>query len=405
MKIQIPEKLGEVFQGKCRYRGAYGGRGSAKSRTFATMLLLDGMKEPGLILCARELQSSLKESVHAELCALIDEHNLSWFYDYGREYLRSRPGVFPENQTTEFVYSGLRHNSQGVKSKSRFRRCWVEEAEYVSEESWKDLIPTIRMPGSEIWITWNREIDGSATDKRFIKSPPKNAKIVEMNFRDNPWFPNVLEEERLNDLKRDPDAYQHIWEGQYTTRSEAQIMRGKWRVEEFEPQPHWDGPYDGADWGFSQDPTVRVRVWIEERPDGTRILYIEREAYGKQTELLDLPELFDNFPRSREVKIRGDNSRPETISYMKNAGFNIIAADKWKGSVEDGIAHMRGAYDYIVIHPRCPRTQEEFRLYSYKTDRLTKDILTDILDKNNHCVDAIRYALDPVIQRKRGFFS
>ena len=125
LKVQLPSKLRWVFTGPARYRGAYGGRGSAKSRSFAAMLLVDGMREPGPILCARELQASLKDSVHAELCGLVDDLGLGGVYEYGREYLRTVPGFFPGGAQTEFVYSGLRHNSQSIKSKSRFRRCWV----------------------------------------------------------------------------------------------------------------------------------------------------------------------------------------------------------------------------------------------------------------------------------------
>ena len=402
LRIKIPKKLIPVFQNKYRYRCAYGGRGSAKSRTFATMLLLEGMKEPGPILCCRELQNSLKDSVHAEMIALIDELKLGAFYEYGREFIRSRYN-FGNRGYTEFVYSGLR-NSQSIKSKSRFRIAWVEEADYVSEKSWKDLDPTIRLPGSEIWVTWNPEIDGSPTDQRFIKSPPNNAIIVQMNWRDNPWFPETLNEVRLNDMRRDPDAYQHIWEGHYTTVSAAQVLRGKWRVEDFTPQAGWHGPYDGADWGFAQDPTVRVRCWIHE-DKGMRNLYIEREAYGVKTELLELPAMFDLFPDSRKTRIYADNARPETISYMRGQGFNILPCDKWKGSVEDGIAHLRGAYDAIIIHPRCVNTANEAARYSHKVDKLTQQILPDIIDANNHCIDAIRYALTPVIKRKRSILE
>lgn len=401
--VQLPDKLRPVFEGPARYRGAYGGRGSAKSRSFAAMLLVDGLSEPGPILCARELQVSLKESVHAELCGLVDDLGLQDYYEYGREFLRTRPGYFPGGAFTEFVYSGLRYNSQGIKSKSRFRRCWVEEAEYVSEQSWKDLVPTIRLPGSEIWLTWNPEVKGSATDKRFIESPPADARIVELNWRDNPWFPAVLDQERRNDLRRDPDAYHHVWEGKYATRSDAQVMHGKWGVAEFEPNtdpkrgPVWDGPYDGADWGFAVDPTVRVRCWIFDSK-----LWVEREAYGSHVELMDIPALFDRFPDSRRTRIRADSARPETISHLSNQGFRIEAAAKWSGSVEDGIAHLRGAYDRIVVHPRCVHTAEEMRLYSYKVDRRTGDVLPDVVDKHDHCIDAIRYALQPLIKRAGG---
>ena len=138
-----------------------------------------------------------------------------------------------------------------------------------------------------------------------------------------------------------------------------------------------------------------VKLWINKHK-----LYIEYEAHGYKTELDDIPELFDHIPDARKFKIRADNSRPETISYIKNKNFNIEACEKWPGSVEDGIAHLRGAYDKIVIHPRCVETIKEARLYSYKIDRLTDEVLPVIIDKHNHCIDAVRYALGPLIKKE-----
>ena len=192
----------------------------------------------------------------------------------------------------------------------------------------------------------------------------------------------------------DPDAYAHIWLGGYNVRSEAQILSGKWRVDEFDPASTWDGPYYGADWGFSQDPTALVRFWLA---DGR--LYIEHEAGGVGIDLDDTPKLFAQVPGAINHRIRADNARPETISYMRQRGFDVIAAPKWKGSVEDGIAWMR-SHEEIVVHPRCRQVAQECRLYSYQVDRRTGDPLPKIMDAHNHYIDAIRYGAAPLIQAR-----
>ncbi len=197
-------------------------------------------------------------------------------------------------------------------------------------------------------------------------------------------------------LATDPDAYQNIWEGSCRDSSDAQILKGKYRVEAFEvvrgETDEWDGPYFGADWGFSQDPTVLVKLWIRDQE-----LYIEHEEYGIGVELDDIPEMFKRIPEADRYVIRADNSRPETISYVSRVGLlQIEAAEKWSGSVEDGVAYLR-SFRSIIIHPRCKHTLEEARLYSYKKDRLSGDILPTIVDKHNHMMDAVRYALEPMI--------
>lgn len=400
MRLQLPAKLRPVFEGPARYRGAHGGRGSAKSDTFAQMALVRGMEDTKRILCTREIQNSIRESVHAGLCSWVQKLELSWFYDCGDNYIRGLNG-------TEFLYKGLWRNLGSIKSLHGINICLVEEAENVSEKSWETLDPTIRAPGSEIWAVWNPERTDSPTKKRLIDDKPGNARVAEVNWRDNPWFPPELETLRQQDMKRDYEKYLHIWEGQCITRSEAQIFRDKWEVDYFQPKAEWDGPYLGADWGFSTDPSVLVRCWIHERT-----LYIEHEAHGHHIELDDLPAFFDAVPGARQFKIRADSARPETISHVNRAApdklgrtFKVESVEKWPGSVEDGVSVMR-SFDRIVVHPRCPRAAEEFRLYSYKVDRLTGDVLTDIVDKHNHCIDAIRYALAPFIKRTGwGFFD
>lgn len=396
-RIEIPPKLIPVFEGNYRYRCSHGGRGSAKTRTFALMTAIRGYMaamngQSGVILCAREYMNSLEESSMEEVKQAI--RSVPWlndFYELGEKYIRTKC------RSVSYVFAGLRHNLDSIKSKARILIAWVDEAESVSEIAWTKLAPTVREAGSEIWVTWNPERDGSATDKRFRKNPPDNAVVVEMNYDDNPWFPSVLEDERLNDQARlDSATYAWIWEGAYLENSDKQVLANKYVVQSF-PDDLWqqaDRLLFGADFGFAKDPNTLLRQFIL-----NDCLYIEYEAYGVGVELDHMPEFYDKIPESRKWSIKADSARPETISYLKRQGFNISAAKKWQGSVEDGITHLRG-FKQIIIHPRCKETAKEARLYSYKTDRITGEVLPVILDANNHCWDAVRYGLDGYITQK-----
>lgn len=396
-RIEIPPKLIPAFEGNYRYRCSHGGRGSAKTRTFALMTAIRGYMaamngQSGVILCAREYMNSLEESSMEEVKQAI--RSVPWlndFYELGEKYIRTKC------RSVNYVFAGLRHNLDSIKSKARVLIAWVDEAESVSEIAWTKLTPTVREAGSEIWVTWNPERDGSATDKRFRKNPPDNAIVVEMNYGDNPWFPSVLEEERLSDQERlDSATYAWIWEGAYLENSDKQVLANKYVVKSF-PDDLWqkaDRLLFGADFGFAKDPNTLLRQFIL-----NDCLYIEYEEYGIGVELDHMPAFYDKIPESRKWPIKADSARPETISYLKRQGFNISAAKKWQGSVEDGITHLRG-FKQIIIHPRCKETAKEARLYSYKTDRITGEVLPIIEDKNNHCWDAVRYGLDGYITQK-----
>lgn len=391
-KVELPPKLVDLFakpRGAMRYRGAKGGRGSGKSFTFALMAAIWGYAEPLRVLATRELQVSIKESFHAEVKNAIESYPwLAAHYEIGESFIRGANG-------TEFIFKGLRHNISSIKSMAQVDLCIVEEAEDVPESSWRDLLPTIRAPKSEVWVIWNPRLDGSPVDKRFVKAAPPNCQVVTLNGNDNPWFPTVLEAQRKYDQgNMEPALYAHIWEGAYLTNSHAQVLAGKVKVQEFDPSPDWNGPYIGADWGFAQDPTTAVKCWVHERR-----LYIEHEAYKVGLEIDQTADfLRQHVPGIDQYTIRADSARPETISYLKRHGLpRVEGVKKWPGSVQDGIAHLR-SYDQIVIHPRCKEAIQESRLYSYKVDRLSGDILPDIVDSNNHIIDATRYALGPLIK-------
>jgi phage terminase large subunit len=356
------------------------------------MAAIWGAVERLRILCTREMQNSIKESFHAEIKNAINSDKwLESVYDVGVDYIRHK------TNGTEFIFRGLRHNTGSIKSLAQIDLCVVEEAEDVPEVSWQVLEPTIRAPKSEIWVIWNRRLKNSPTDSRFIQSLPPRSKIVKINHDDNPWFPPELEEQRIHAQTVMDDAlYRHVWEGDYYEMSDAQVFRDKYTVKDFEPLPSWDGPYYGLDFGFSQDPTAAVEIWI----DGNK-LCIRKEAGKTGLELDDTAEyVLARMPNANNHVIRADNARPESISYLKRKGLpRITSVSKGKGSVEDGIQFIR-SFDTVVIHSECKETLNEFRLYSYKIDRLSGDILPVLVDANNHYIDAIRYALEPMMKSR-----
>lgn len=396
--VSLPDKLKTVFSGRARYRGAHGGRGSGKTRGFALMSAVRGdifatMGVIGTILCGREFQNSLEDSSFSEVRAAIQsDPYLRTRWEIGRQFIRHVSG------RVEYTFSGLRHNIESIKGKARILIAWVDEAEQVSEMSWRTLIPTVREQqspeeaargvfwSSEIWLTWNPGSEKSATNQRFNINATDDMKIVKMNWSDNPWFPEVLNDERKRDLAARPADYAHIWEGEYRSRSDAMVF-SNWKMREFVAPPNAVFRF-GADWGFSIDPTVLVRGYL----DG-RTLYVDYEAYAVGCEVDKTPALFDQVPKSREYRITADSARPEVVSYMRRNGFpKIVPAVKGKGSIEDGISFLQ-SFD-IVVHPRCENVAREMASFSYKIDRMTEEVLPVLDDKDNHTIDALRYALE-----------
>jgi len=394
-RVKLPARLRPIFlpaRGLVAYRGAYGGRGSGKSQTAALMAAIWGCSEPLRILCTRELQVSIKDSFHRELRDAIGR--IPWLeghYDVGVDYLRGRNG-------TEFIFRGLRHNTSSIKSLAGIDLTIVEEAEDVPEQSWLDLEATVfRKDKSELWAIWNPRTEGSPVDKRLRKNCPANALVAEINWQDNPFFPPGLDVLRRRQMEMlDPATYAHIWDGAYLTNSDAQVFATKTAVRGFEAGDDWDGPYLGGDFGFSQDPTLAVEVWLH----NDRI-WIRREAHKTGLELDDTAAyIINRIPSFATEASRWDSARPESISFLKRHGFpRITAVHKWPGSVEDGIQFLR-SFAEIVIHPDCTEMQKEARLYSYKVDRLTGDVTSKVVDAHNHGWDAVRYAVSPMIKRK-----
>lgn len=301
--VDLPKAFQELLK-PWRYKIYYGGRGAAKTWCFARALLYMAVPKKLRILCTREFQSSIADSVYRILVDQIAALELTPLFKVQKNSIVSATG-------SEFLFKGLRMNIQEIKSTEGVDICWVEEAQSVSNESWEVLIPTIRKEGSEIWASFNTGEETDPTYIRFVKNTPPNSIVKKVGYQDNNFFPKTLEDERVYLKKVDPEAYENVWEGMPRSISNACIFKGKFRIESFET-PEDAHFYYGADWGFSVDPTALVRSFIRDRK-----LYIDQEAYGVGVDLDEIPALFDTVPEARKWPIRADNSRPETISYLK----------------------------------------------------------------------------------------
>jgi phage terminase large subunit len=360
-RVELPPKLIPVFTGEAMYRGSFGGRGSAKTRSFAKMAAVHGYKcaeenKPGLVVCGREFMNSLDESSFAEVKAAIQsEPWLQAAYDVGEKYIRTRC------RRIEFDFIGLRHNLNSVKSKARIRLLWVDEAEPVSEKAWEKAIPTVREDGSEIWVTWNPERKKSATHKRFRETPPELSKIVELNWRDNPWFPANLNAKRLEDLQKRPDQYEHIWEGAFVT-----VMDGAYYAKHLA-----EAKLQSRIGRVAFDPLMRVRVYCDLGGTGARAdafaawpaQFIGREIRVRDYYEAQGQEIGEHIawlhskgytPKRADIYLPHDgatNDRVYNVSFesaFKKAGYNVtVIPNQGKGAARMRIEAARRVFPMI----------------------------------------------------------
>ena len=366
-----------------RYKGIYGGRGSGKSHFCADLWLDENVRQKLDFVCLRETLKSLEFSVKKLLESKIEQHNAGAYFEVQDRRILSKNGGVT-------IFEGMQnHTADSIKSLEGFDRAWFEEAQNASDKSLTLLRPTIRKIGSEMWFTWNPNKDTDPIDQLLRGGiPPKDIILIEANYTDNPWFTQELNDEMEFDRARDFEKYEHVWLGKYWSNSESRIFKN-WVVEEFD-RPAGTIYRLGADWGYSIDPSTLIRCSVE----GNR-LYVDYEAYMIGCEIVNLPDLFDRVPESRKWFIRADSARPETISYMQKNGYpKMQAAQKGANSIEEGISFLQ-SFD-IVVHPRCKHLIDELSCYSYKRDKLTDEVLPVIEDKNNHVIDALRYACEGI---------
>lgn len=381
MLLQMPDWSQVLWTDDVRHFAIRGGRGSSKSRSVAMALLLMAGETRLRILCAREIQNSIKDSIKKVLDDEIARMGLEHFWTSTETSIKGANG-------SEFIFAGLRTNISSIKSMEGIDICWVEEAETISARSIEILIPTIRKPGSRFYWTWNPKSEDNPVEAMFCgkDGPPPRTKLCLVNWRENPWFPDDLRELKDHHAATDPALYAHIWEGAYLVRSDAQVFHN-WEVKEFEAPPDAEHRF-GADWGFSIDPTTLVRCHII-----GRTLYVDYEAYGVGVPTRDIPTLFATVPESSKWPIIADSARPETIEHCKSHGFpKMMPATKGPKSVEEGVEWLQ-SYT-IVVHPRCQHTIRELGSYSYKVDKQTDAVLPQLADKDNHVMDALRYACE-----------
>lgn len=393
----------EPFVYPKRYKAVYGGRGGGKSQFFAELLVTRLIENPDLkAVCIREIQASLRYSVKALIEEKINQLNVSHLFDIQRSVILRKGG------RGLIIFQGMQdHTAESIKSLQGFDVAWVEEAQALSGRSLKLLRPTIRNEGSEIWFSWNPDQPEDAVDEFFRgNTPPRDAVIASVNWSNNPFFPDVLRREMEADRDRGDDYrdyYLHVWEGQYNKVSKELVYGGRWSVQEFEIDQSFDGPYYGADWGFGVDPTAAIELFIK-----GRTIYVRRDSYAYSLELDDTASRWiRDIPDIAFHTVRADNSRPESISHVRRGRRNaatdwevppipyLTAVEKWPGSIVDGITFIQGYQ--IVVHPDANNTPKELKLYRYKKNK-AGDITNEIIDKDNHLMDAMRYALAPLIK-------
>jgi len=390
-KAEFPHKLSVLFE-KSRYKVLYGGRGGAKSWGIARALLILGAKSELRILCAREFQTSIKDSVHKLLCDQIESLGLLGFYEITQTSIRGKNG-------TEFAFVGLKNNVGNVKSYEGVDICWVEEAQTTSRLSWNVLIPTIRKEGSEIWISFNPELETDETFQRFVVNPPEDAKIVKINWSDNPWFPETLRMEKDALRIRDNNAYLNVWEGLCRRTVDGAIFAKEMEMADLEERIT-RVPYDPIkpvhavfDLGWSDNTAIwfiqfvsmeiRVIRYIENSQQTISWYLAEMQKFGYVYDTLWLPHDAQN-------KTLAANGR-SIEEIVRAAGYKVQIVDKV--SVVDSINAARTIFPKCYFDKlNCDQGLQCLRHYRYDVDPETKQFSKNpVHDIYSHGADAWRY--------------
>lgn len=398
-EIELPPKLVDLFDGDARYRVAFGGRGSGKTRSFALMSAVYGYRwgmsgKQGQILCAREHLNSLDESSLEEVKSAI--RSVEWldaYYEIGEKYIRSRDG------RVSYVFAGLRRNLDSIKSKARVILAWVDEAENVSEAAWQKLIPTIREEESEIWVTYNPESKHSAVHQRFRVSPSNDVKVCEINWRDNPWFPDVLNQERINDQKLRPDVYDHVWEGAFLIHVEGAYYTVEMREANAEGRIG-SAPYDrsvGVVTAWDLGVGDSTAIWFAQMvgPEVRLIDYYESSGVGLDHYVAVLNSKGYNYTDHilpHDVRVRELGTGKSRLETLDNLGVRpiTIAAQL---NVDDGIQAVRSLLGRAWFdEEKCERGIDCLRQYRRDYDENNKSFKARPLhDWSSHGADAMRY--------------
>lgn len=400
LDFSIPKWASE-FRSPARYKVLWGGRGGSKSHTVAKLLLLLGVEKKLRILCLREFQSSMRDSVHKLLCDQIELIGLKHLYEIQQNVILGTNG-------TEITFEGLRHNANKIRSQEGTDIAWVEEAQTVSKMSWDVLIPTIRKEESEIWITFNPELDTDETYKRFVVSPPKGTIVRKINWDQNPWFPEVLKDEMEHLKNQDYDAYLNVWEGHCKQSLEGAIYAKELRESQFAGRIT-RVPYSASkpvevffDLGWSDNTSIwfvqrigfeiRVLKSYQNRHQALHhyLSYIQSQQYVVGTIWL---------PHDAKAKQLGTGLSIEEMA--RASGYNVRIVPSL--SVEDGINALRTIFPSMYFdEENCADGLQALRRYRYKVNQLTGQISREPLhDDASHYADAARYIAVSLHEPKR----
>ena len=389
-EVQFPQKLAFLFEPQ-RYKVCYGGRGGAKSWGIARALLILGAKSQQRILCAREFQTSIKDSVHKLLCDQIDSMGLTGFYEITDKSISGKNG-------TEFFFVGLRNNVTNVKSIEGVDICWVEEAQTVSKTSWNVLIPTIRKEKSEIWVSFNPELDTDETYQRFVLHSPENCKVVKINWSDNPWFPETLRIEKDALRDRDIEAYNTVWEGLCRQTVDGAIFAREIQMAELEERIT-RVPYDATkpvhavfDLGWSDATAIwfvqfigmetRIIRYIEDSQKTISDYLAKMQTYGYVYDTLWLPHDAEN----KTLAAAGRS----IDQIVRSAGYKtkIIPRTPIVDSINAARTLFRNCW---FDRDNCYDGLQCLRHYKYDVDPETKQFSKNPLhDQYSHGADAFR---------------
>jgi phage terminase large subunit len=401
VQIMMPSKLVPVFSGTADTRGAYGGRGSGKTRTFAKMTAVRAHMwaaagREGIVHCGRQFMNSLADSSMEEIKAAISEEDwLRPHFEFGEKYIRTACGRI------SYAFTGLDRNIDSIKSKARILLSWIDEAEPVTEEAWVKLIPTLRDEESELWVTWNPESKRSATHKRFREQTGARDKIVELNWRDNPWFPAILDRKRVDDLEKRPDSYQHIWEGDFIQQHEGayfarQLAKARLdgRVCRVNPDPLmtiW-AIWDIGGTGAKADATaiwivqfVGKEVWLLDyyeavgQPLATHINWLRDSEYDKAHCILP----HDGAAHDRVYDATYEGA-------LRQAGFNVrVIPNQGAGAAMQRVEAARRLFPQMWFDSeRCAGGIEAIGWYHEKRDEKRTIGLGPNHDWSSHGADA-----------------
>lgn len=401
LTIEFPEKFQILFK-PARYKVLYGGRGGAKSHSIARALLVKARKQPLRVLCARELQTSIRDSVHKLLSDIILSYEWTDFYEITEASIRGKNG-------SEFFFAGLKNNISKIKSFEGVDICWVEEAQVVSKSSWDVLIPTIRKEQSEIWVSFNPELDTDETYKRFVLNTPHDCLKEKVGWQDNPWFPNTLEAERLNLMARDPIAYQNVWEGSCRSMVDGAVFGKQIQIAESEGRIT-SVPYNALkpvhavfDLGWSDQTSIWFFQFIGMETHFIR--YIE----NRQHEIGFYLSQIQNFGYTIHTMWLPHDARNQMLSaggrsieqIVREAGYKVRVLEKMP--VVDSINATRTIMNNCWFDANnCETGLNCLRRYRYEVDPDTGQFSKNPLhDAYSHGGDAFRYYSQVVEQSPR----